>query len=331
VLAATLTLLSPRAAAVGIPALLAVAAAFFGLRRAEAVRRGLRLPPPRPARHRVRLALVASVVALLALTAAQPALTHDHDQRSRRDAQALFVFDISRSMAASDSPRSPTRLDRAAAAAARLRASIPEIPSGVATLTDRVLPDLLPVPDRKGFDRVLAGGLAIESPPPQRTAVRATSYDALQQIPGAGYFDPKTRKRIVVVLTDGESAPVQTGEIADAFAAAPGFQVLFVRFGRGDEAVYDEDGRAETAYRPDPAAGAQLDTLASALDGRAYDEDELPAAARQLRQLAGTGPTTTSPGTVETLTPLAPFTAVLALLTVFALVATPLRGVRLMA
>jgi hypothetical protein len=159
--------------------------------------------------------------------------------------------------------------------------------------------------------------------------VRATSYDALQQIPGAGYFDPKARERIVVVLTDGESAPTQIGEVADAFAAVPGFRVLFVRFWRGNEAVYDEDGHAETAYRPDRTGGAQLDALASALDGQAYDERSLGAASRQLRQLAGNGPTTTSPGTVKTLTPLAPFTAALALLTVFALVVMPLRDVRL--
>jgi hypothetical protein len=324
----TLTFLSPSAAAVGVPTLLTVVAAVYGLRRADAVRRTLRLSAPPAARARTRLALVAAVVGLLALTAAQPALTHEHGLRARRDVQALFVVDISRSMAASAGPRTPTRLDRAAAAAARLRAAIPRVPAGIATLTDRVLPDLLPVPDRVGFDRVLARGLAIESPPPQRSAVRATSYDALQQIPGGGYFDPKARTRIVVVLTDGESAPVQTGDVAAAFAAAPGFQVLFVRFWRADETVFDADGRAEVAYHPDPSGGAVLDTLASALDGRAYDEGSLAAAGRRVRQLAGSGPTIASPGTVQTRTPLAPATAALALLAALALVKMPFRRVR---
>ena len=41
----------------------------------------------------------------------------------------------------------PTRLDRAVSAAAALRASIPNVEAGIATLTDRVLPDLLPVAD----------------------------------------------------------------------------------------------------------------------------------------------------------------------------------------
>jgi hypothetical protein len=262
------------------------------------------------------------------LTAAQPALTHDQGLRTRRDVEALFVVDVSRSMAASKGPRTPTRLDRAASAAARLRAAVPTVPAGVATLTDRILPSLLPVPDRRAFDRVVAGGLAIESPPPQRTAARATSFDALRQIPGAGYFDPAARSRIVVVLTDGESDPVQTSEVAAAFGAR-GTQVLLVRFWKPNEAVYDADGRPETAYRADPSGRAVLEEVASALGGRVYEEDSLAAAGRRLRQLAGSGPTTPSTGTVRTLTPLAPFTAALALVAALGLVALPFRGVRL--
>jgi hypothetical protein len=226
-------------------------------------------------------------------------------------------------MAASSRLRSPTRLDRAVAAAVRLRASVPGVSAGVATLTDRVLPDLLPVPSASAFDRVVTRGVAIEDPPPQASAVRATSYDALQQIPGAGYFDPKARRRIVVVLTDGESAPVQTGDVASAFAAPPGYELVFVRLWRDGEQIYDADGRAEQAYRPDPSGGAALATLASALGGRAYGENEVGEAERRVQQLVGGGPTTESAATVRTETPLAPFIAGLALLVTIALVALP--------
>jgi len=321
-LAASLTLLSPRAALVGVPALLAVGAAVYGVRRADAVRRVLRLPPPGPGRARARVALVALVVALLALTAAQPALTRNEDVRTRRDAQVLFVVDVSRSMAASPGPNDATRLDRAAAAAARLRAEVPTVAAGVATLTDRVLPALFPVPQGAGFDGVLRRGLAIENPPPQRSATRATSFDALAQIPGNGFFDPKARRRIVVVLTDGESGPVQTGDVASAFASVPGFETMFVRVSRPGESIYDADGRREDAYRTDPSSGATVDSLASALGARSFDEGSLDAAGRELRRLAGDGPTTTSPGTVRTLTPLAPYTAALALLATLAVVVT---------
>jgi hypothetical protein len=322
---AVLTLLSPEAAAVGIPALLAVAGAVYGLRRADAVRAALRLPEPRPARARARLALVAAVVALLTLAAAQPAVTRDEHLHARRDAQVLFVLDTSRSMAASERPRSPTRLDRAAAAAVRLRRAVPTVPAGVATLTDRVLPDLLPVSDGPGFERVLARGVAIESPPPQTSAVRATSYDALQPIPGGGYFDPRARSRIVVVLTDGESAPVQTDELAAAFAS-PRYRLLFVRFSREGEAIYDEAGRADAAYRADPSARAVLETVASAVGARAYEEDAVGDAERALARLVGSGSETSLATTVRTETPLAPVSAALALLA--ALAALGLRAPR---
>ena len=226
----------------------------------------------------------------------------------------LFVLDVSRSMAASARLRSATRLDRATAAARRLRAAVPNVAAGVASLTDRVLPDLFPVPDRSGFDQVVEQAISIENPPPQASAVRATSYDALRQIPGAGYFDPRARSRVVVVLTDGESTPVATGEVAAAFAAHPGYHVLFVRIWRAGEAIYDADGRVESAYRPDPSGGAALDALASALGGHAYDEGSLGGAEHELQHLVGHGPATNLPATVRTETPLAPFSAGLALL-----------------
>lgn len=323
VLAATLTLLTPRAALVGIPALAALFAALYGQRRAGAVRQALRLPPPPPARGRARLALVGALVLLLTLTAAQPALTRERHLRVRHDVQALFVLDVSRSMAASATASSPTRLDRAVDAAVRLRAAIPGISAGLATLTDRVLPDLFPVPDVTAFDRVAKRGVSIESPPPQTSAARATSYDALQQIPGAGYFDPQARSRVVVVLTDGESGPVQTSEVAAAFAAVPGYRLLFLRVWRPGEQIYDADGRAEQAYRADPSGGATLDSLAAALDAHAYGDGELAAGQRELRRLVGAGPTTESAGTVRTQTTLAPFIAALALLVALALVGLP--------
>jgi hypothetical protein len=325
-LATALTLLSPWAALIAVPACGAVIAAALGRRRAQAVRRVLRLPPPHPDYSLLRLALLATVVALLAVSAAQPAVARDHHVPVRRDAQVLFVFDISRSMAAAATARKPTRLDRAVAAAVQLRAGVPGVPAGVATLTDRVLPNLLPVSDATAFDRVVERALSIESPPPRASAVRATSYDALAQIPGAGYFDPRAKTRIVVVLTDGETAAVQTGEIAAAFAAHPGYRVLFVRFWKGNEAVYDADGHAEANYHPDPAGSAELDTLAAALHGNAYDESALGAAGRRLHALAGNGPTLPSASIVRTVAPLAPFTAGAALVAALALIAFPLRA-----
>lgn len=315
-LAAGLTLLSPFAALVALPALVALLASALGLRRVRIVRRTLELATPDPWSERARLACVAGVVGALLLAVTQPALTRETQLRVRRDVQVLFVVDISRSMAASSRAGAPTRLDRASAAAIRIRAAVPTLAAGVATLTDRVLPSLLPVSDATGFDAVVTRAVAIESPPPQASAVRATSFDALGTIPGTGYYAPGTTSRLVVVLTDGESAPVQTDELARSFASIAGFHVIFVRIAQPGESIFDADGRRETSYRPDPASGALTNGVAAALGGNAYDEGDLTAAERRLRELAGDGPTRVLPGATSSRRPLAPYLAALAALLV---------------
>ena len=242
----------------------------------------------------------------------------------RADAQTLFVIDTSRSMAAAATPTAPTRLDRAAVAAVKLRNAIPDVPAGVLTLTDRVLPDLLPVPDRAGFDGVVERALAIETPPPRSTAPRATSYGALTEIDSGNTFAPSAKLRIVVLLTDGESNPVQTSDVERALA---GDRFLAVRFWRADESVYQSDGEAEAAYRPDPSGRATLQELAESLGGRSFEEANVSAAAAYLRRLAGTGPTTRTQSIEQSVEPLAPYLALLGLLALLAFL-TP-EGIRL--
>jgi hypothetical protein len=305
-----MTLLTPLGALVALAVLLPLAAAATASARTDAVRRRLALPSP-ARRSFARPLLAALAVALLGLAAAQPALTSATRPRSRTDAQVIFVLDISRSMAASESSRSATRLARAAAAAVRLRNAVGDVPAGVLTLTDRVLPDLLPVADRAGFDAVVTKAVRIESPPPRRTAARATDYAALAEIAQGNDFAPDVRTKIVVLLSDGESDPVQTSDVARSFA---GYRFLAVRFWRAGEAVYGPDGASEAAYRPDPAGAATLHDLAAALGGRSFDEAALRPAAAYLRKLAGTGRATAGPATERRRTPLAPYVALAALL-----------------
>jgi hypothetical protein len=236
----------------------------------------------------------------------------------RRDVQALFVLDTSRSMAASSSPTAPTRLDRAAAAAIRLRAAIPQVESGVLTLTDRVLPDLLPVADVQGFDGVLQHAVRIESPPPRASAVRATSYGALADIASGNDFAPAATRRIVVLLTDGESNPVQSGDLAAKLASGRGYRFVAIRFWQGNESVYGAEGKAEAAYRPDPSGRTTLRDLAAGLDGRSFEEGDVSAAAAYLRGLAGSGPSVRVAGTDRSRVALAPYLAWPALLSLLA-------------
>ena len=309
-----MTFLTPLCAFVALLALLPLGAAILAHGRTGSVRRALRLPPPECRTELLPPALAAAAIVLLGLAAAQPALTRTSSPRVRRDVQALFVLDTSRSMAASSSATASTRLDRAAKAAVRLRAAIPEVESGVLTLTDRVLPDLLPVADVQGFDGVVERAVRIESPPPRASAVRATSYGVLSDIASGNDFAPTAARRIVILLTDGESNPVQSGDLAGRLAAGRGYRFVAVRFWQGNESVYGADGKAEAAYRPDPSGRTTLRDLAAALGGRSFEEGEAGAAAAYLRRLAGSGPTVRVAGTNRSRLALGPYLAVPALL-----------------
>lgn len=307
-----MTFLTPFGALAALAALLPLAAWFIGRRQVAAAAGALGLQPP-ARRSALQTIVAAGAIVLLGLAAAQPALTHRPGTRVRTDAEALFVFDTSRSMAASATPTSPTRLDRAVAASERLRGAIAEVPSGIATLTDRVLPDLLPVADVSSFDTVAARGVAIESPPPAAGNIRATTFTALGDIASGNYFHAKAKTRLVVLLTDGESSPVDTAELANVLPRTR-YRFIAIRFWRTDESVYKADGKPETAYQPDPLGRIVLADVASALGGRAFDEAQISAATSLLQHAAGTGPTASAPAATQQRTPLAPYLAALALL-----------------
>ncbi len=310
---AGLVFLTPAAAVVAAAVLLPLAAFVVARRRVAAVRRTLTLEAPSGRVDVATLASPAAVVLLLALAAAQPAYSTAQTQRVRTDAEALFVLDISLSMAAAPSRSGPTRLERAKADASRMRAAIPEVPSGVATMTDRVVPYLLPVPDAAAFDATLAQSVAIDEPPPREINVRATNFDSLARIPAAGYFADSTKHRVVVLLTDGESDFYDQSTIAAALNASPKTQFVAVHVWRGSEQIYRASGRPEPSYRPDPASKMDLARLAEAVHGRVFGEGELAGASAALRALLGSG-STRSVGRTRTTHPLAPYVALVALL-----------------
>ncbi len=217
---ASLTFLTPAAGLVAVLVVLPLGALAVAAARVGRVRDALGLRSAAGGVDRRTAVAAASVVLLLALAAAQPALTRGPKQRVRTDAEALFVIDISQSMAASSGASGPTRLQRATQEAERLRAQLRDVPSGIATLTDRVLPNLLPVTDTNAFDATLRRTIAIEDPAPFETTVRATDFAALANVPEAGFFDPSARRRVVVFLTDGETRPYDSAAVSKTFGAA---------------------------------------------------------------------------------------------------------------
>jgi hypothetical protein len=305
-----LTFLTPLGALVALAVALPAAAIVLGVRRAAAARAALRLRPPRHGTDLQVAGALAALFALLAVAVAQPALAHDVRQRVRTDAQVLFVLDTSRSMAAAPTPSASTRLARAQHLAAALRASIPGVEAGIATLTDRVLPDLLPVPDAASFDATLAQAVGIERPPPRFVTARATTFDALAGIPGSGFFEHRAKHRVVVLLTDGESRPFDASALGRAFANV-GLIVIGVR--RSGELVFGRGEQPEPGYRTDPSAPTALADAAAATGGRPFRETELAAASAELQRLLGKGPTASTVGSSRRETPLAPFVALAAL------------------
>ena len=98
---------------------------------------------------------------------------------------------------------------------------------------------------------MLHRAIGIMRPPPQTGGGLATSFDGLTQLATAGYFTPRARHRLAILLTDGESS----------------------------------------VYRPAAAALAPLQSLAArTAGGRVYDESELAAVVRRSRAWLGHGP-----------------------------------------
>jgi len=279
---------SPWAGLVGLAAAIPLAALFVGARRSDRVARLLGL---RPAPGRVALAAAAIVAlgVLVGAAAAQPVASSHAPRRVRADAEAWFVIDTSRSMLASASVEAPTRFARARRAAIALRARLPEVESGVASFTDRPVPNLFPTSSQPAFAATTLGALAIERPPPGPAgAIRSSSFEGLAAIPRDEFFLPSARRRLIVVLTDAETRGFDVRRTAKAFGR--GYKLLVIRLWSRSERVYQPDGTAES-YLPDPASHKDAERLVRATHGATFDETQLDAAAASARAYLGSGPT----------------------------------------
>jgi hypothetical protein len=195
-------------------------------------------------------------------------------------------------MSARAAPGAPSRLDRARGFATRFRAGLAEVPTGVATFSDRVLPALLPTVDAAAFDATVRQAIGIDRPPPKSNERVATAYGLLQELPEGGSYAPGARRRLLVVLTDGESRPYVPARVVAPLRRTR-TQLLVVRFWHADERVFA--GTKPTSYRPEPETASLFDALgARAVGGRVFGEDDAAAAAAAARRSLGTGPTATA-------------------------------------
>jgi hypothetical protein len=282
------TFLTPLAGLVALLVVVPLAIMVVTERRVGEVRKALRLPEPRASRPIAAIALVV-LAGLLGLGAAQPAIDTSKDRLARTDAEVLLVFDTSRSMLAADRAGGETRFDRARAAALRLRRQLPEIPIGLVSLTDRVLPHLLPTVNRTAFDATVVETMGVDRPPPLQRANRvASTFDALRGLPTRNFFAPGADKRVVVFLTDGESRVFNPRRMRAAFRTRS-TRLLVMHFWKPGERVFRADGAPEPLYQADSSSAKTVRTLARAVGGRAFSEDELDEAVAATRELVGEG------------------------------------------
>jgi hypothetical protein len=324
VLAVALTFLTPLGALVGFAAVLPLAALALAAHRADRVARVLGLQPAGP-RALVLPAVVAGLVFVsLGVAAAQPALRTTHRQSVRTQSQIFFVVDISRSMAASPTLKGRTRLARARSVVTQLRASVPDVPSGLAGLTDRVLPYLFPTANAHTFGETLRRSVLIETPPPQQVSTNATSFASLATLGSDNFFARSAQRRTCVLVSDAETRSYSTETVAQTLDGPRGCRLVVVRVGSAADRVFGADGTPEAGYVPDPAAAANAQQLAQAAGRQAYDEGSLGGAVSALRAAAEVGPAKRQPASAST-EALAPYAAGLALALTFGLVLVRLR------
>jgi hypothetical protein len=283
-----LSFLTPLGALLALAAALPLGALWLNERRARRVRRALRVGDPPPRSRVTTAALLAAVPVLLGLALAQPVLQSSRTVKTRTDAQIFYTFDTSVSMSASAAPGAPTRLRRALREARELRLALPEVPAGVATMTDRVLPNVFPTADQQEFASTLDQTVGIDDPPPKGLSEKATTFAALDTFAGDTFFSPGIPHRLVILFTDGETAPYFTGDLRLALRGRPRPSFLIVHVWRAGERIY-YGRKIDTGYRPDARSGRAVATLANTLGGRVLGEGRVAATAAAARRMLGKG------------------------------------------
>jgi hypothetical protein len=320
---AQLVFLSPTGALLALAVVLPLAGVTLAAARQARIRAALALPSARLGA--VEVACLVAVPLLLAFAATDPAIRSAAGRPLLDSTEAIFVFDVSRSMAASPGRHAPTRLDRAKGAAEQLRSSIPDVRAGVASITTQLLPELFPTPDEGAFTGTVKGAIGVLTPPPPAFQIIATTFDPLASLRDQGFFGPGTKHRVAILLTDGETTRYFPENVGQRLAAARPPQTFFgrpqavqapvklivVRFGSGHDRIYKRGGGVDAGYRPDLHASQDVGQLVQAANGRLFDESQLGAATRALRADVESGRTSGRTTTTRT-TRLAPFVALAA-------------------
>jgi hypothetical protein len=266
-----MSFLSPLGALVAVAVVVPLAAYALLELRARRVSHRLGLEPP-PLRTRLGIpGAIAIVAGLLGIAAAQPVISGTRTHSGRSDAQVYVLFDDSRSMLARSAAGAPTRLMRAKSLALQLRHAVSDVPVGIASLTDRVLPHLFPTLDSDVFESTLRDSIGIERPPPAGTEDLATDYNSLGSAGTNNYYRPDVGKRLLVLFSDGESRFFDEVQLQKDLEKG-GVHVLFVQLWDPNEKIYLQRNNVDPGYRPDPQSRDEARRVAAAGSGEVLGE-----------------------------------------------------------
>jgi hypothetical protein len=279
--------LTPLAGLVAFAVILPLVAFVRSEARAAEVRQLLRLAPPQGSRRETIAVLVALAV-LTGLGAAQPVFERTREHRMRTDVHAFFLFDTSRSMLASRGPGEPTRFDRAREAGIEVRHALGDVPVGIASLTDRVLPFVFPSPNPATFDQVMRYSIGVDRPPAREGGNQQVSTLDATGVMAERYFFRGARRRLAVIFTDAESRAIHPETLSRHFAEQS-ISTVVIRVGNDRERIFTTGGGQEP-YRPAGGAAATAQAYAQAVGGQAFDEDHVEDAISAASQIVGTGP-----------------------------------------
>ena len=246
-----------------------------------------------------RRTLVTAAIALtllptlVAVAAAQPVVIRKEALTQRVDTQVFLVFDTSLSMSARSGSHSADRLERSEHEAEALIPRLGTIPVGIATLTDRILPNLMPTTNVGLVTRTIRQSVRIDEPPPSmRYHGRASTLQALIAAGTDGLFSPGVKHPILVIFTDGEERrprpEIGYTWIADQVTIPP----LFVHVWAPAERIYVH-GQVDPDYRPDPTSSHVLGHFAALTHGQVLREDDVGALLDAIRGKAGSNPAQT--------------------------------------
>jgi hypothetical protein len=192
-------------------------------------------------------------------------------------------------MQAARSPTGPTRLERAKRLALRLERALPDLPIGVASMTDRSLPNVMPTVDQTLFARTVHHAVGIDRPPPsQPHKGRATTFDAIVPIVESHFFPDTLQRRLLVVFTDGEAAQVSP---LLKLTLQRRVSTLFVHTWQPGERIFVAGGKVDPGYAPDPTSTEALARMAAIVDGKSVDERQVGRMIRDARDAVGNAET----------------------------------------